>query len=200
MSVITSSIHYFLPFFSFILLVFGLMRNRLRFVLAALIVAIVSIIIQYQLAGDELFGTYFDYSHAALYSLNFIVVIVSLLFIAKREKGFHKPYARYPVALFFSLIIIASLLITTNVWINAYFIQDKLPKTTIVTVGRFVKTEYCSNSYTLYKINRNKQVQYLCPNNYGLIAGIGQLDIIPEELMKQMVGSKPIQFDDTNKP
>ena len=193
MPTLMNVINYILPFFAFVLIVFGIMKSKMRFVLVALIVAIFAIVIQYEHAGGELFGRYFDYTHAAIYTVNFIVVISALLYILSGEKVLKAKSLRYPAAVVIAILVVASCIIVMNVWINAFFIKDRLLNTDVIEVGYFEKPLYCNNSVVYYKLNTKYQIEYLCPNYYLLIAKRGYLETTPKLLKEQLLKSVKLQ-------
>ena len=106
MQAIMTVIHYLLPFFAFILMLFGVIKNKLSYVLVAMITAIIAILFQYHIAGGEIFGNYFDYTNAAIYTINIIVVISALLFLLTLEQSRMKKAVRYPAAIIIAIITV----------------------------------------------------------------------------------------------
>lgn len=180
MNLVLTSIVYALPLLSLLFIILAMKKSSLNYALAGLWCSLIAIIIHYQLAGDEIFGNYFNYYHAGLYTINSILFISCGIYVASLLKSNinNKNTAGF-VTLFGALIVTAIIVLTTNVWINAFFITSKYKNTPILQIARIKQFDFCPHSYTLFKISPDGSVKYLCPNGYGLLPAIGKLNIVP---------------------
>ncbi|AHE67204.1 hypothetical protein [Legionella oakridgensis] len=191
MNVLASVIYYILPLLSLVILVLGLMRKRINYVLIALWLSLAALYMQYQHAGGEILGTHFDYQNTTLYTITLTSMLGSLFYWMLHTPMFQKKYIRYLAGLAFALLVTGSVILLINLWINARFIANKLPGTALMQVASFNPPSYCSYRYVFYKIDVNNRVSYLCPNHYGLIPSVGTLDVTPDFLTRQLV--QPMQ-------
>ena len=97
----------------------------------------------------------------------------------------------YASSLFNALIFIGSLFVIINLWINAFFIENRMPGTPIMQVSLPKQADYCSYRYIFFKVAKDGSVIYLCPNHYGLIPSVGRLTISPDFIATQL--SLPIK-------
>ena len=180
---------------------FGIFRKKMTFVLVALMAAISSIIIHYMQAGGEIFGNYFDYTNAAIYTLNFIVLLFALIFIMSNEQWHKRKYLKYPAFLILFLLWIAALIIIANVWTNAFFIHNKQYQTKVIEVAFFEDIAYCNKRIVFFKINPKDEIEFLCPNHYHIMAKRGQLTNVPKLIKDQLLDNALIKVPtkDTDK-
>ncbi|GGI75984.1 type I secretion system protein LssZ [Legionella impletisoli] len=199
MNIILNTISYLLPLLALILLLVGMFKKRKRFVLASLLVSLIGILLQYETAGGEIFGLYFNYKNALIYTLSFLILMIALIYIGIASKEMRGRF-RYPTLFLFMVLFFASSIILVNVWINAWFIEHTLKDTTVIQVATFKKNEFCAHDYLFYKVSPDGKMQYLCPNHYVLIAKTGRLDLHPELFIQQyLAGQTPYGwFKDQN--
>lgn len=174
-----------LPIVALILLVWGIIKKAIYYIISALWLSLIALIIHYQNFGGEILGSYFDYTNACIYSLNLIVLasaIISIIAHLSTETGVLKYFATLSQA----LIVLASVLIISNLWINASFIADKMEGTPIIQVALMKKPSYCNYKYIFYKIAQDGSTDYLCPNYYGLIPKVGHLAVSPDFVATQL--------------
>ncbi|WP_133130460.1 type I secretion system protein LssZ [Legionella yabuuchiae] len=191
MNIILNTIGYLIPLLALILFLVGMVKKRKRFVLASLIVSLIGILLQYETAGGEIFGNYFGYKNALIYSLSFIILIIALFYIGIASKEMQGKF-RYPTLVLFTILFFASAIILINVWINAYFIENTLKDTTVIQVATFDKNEFCAHDFLFYKVAPDGKMHYLCPNHYVLIAKTDILKLPPELFIKQyLAGQTP---------
>ncbi|WP_133127332.1 type I secretion system protein LssZ [Legionella nagasakiensis] len=187
MNALASVTYYILPLLSLVILALGLIKRHARYVLIALWLSLVSLYLQYQSAGGEILGTYFDYQKALLYTITLLTMLSALLYWILHTPIFHKKYLRSSIGLVFALLATGSTLLLINLWINARFIANRLQGTALMQVASFNPPAYCSYRYVFYKIDKNGKVSYLCPNHYGFIPSVGHLDVTPDFLSRQLV-------------
>ncbi len=173
------------PIIAVILLIFGITRNAIYYIVSALWLSVISLIIHFQSSGGEILGSYFNYTNAAIYSLNLIILFISLIRILSHLSIDNDAF-RYISSFAKAFIVIGSLLLVINLWVNAFFIDNRMPGTPIMQVASFNKYEYCDYKYIFYKVNTDGTVMYLCPNHYGLIPSIGHLAISPDFITSQL--------------
>lgn len=189
MTIVSEIFHYLLPVLALILVLMGIIQHKKNIVVLSLWVALVSILIQYQVAGGEILGSYFDYTKAILYSLNFLTLLLSLGYLSAYFVRYKKVYIRLPLALLFASLITLSSLILINLWMNAYFIGKRKQGTPVLQVASQYNPTSCSSPYVFYVINQDSTVSYLCPNYYLLIPKTGKSESLPESIAKQFGAS-----------
>lgn len=179
-----------LPFFALLLLIIGLKQNRLTFMSSALWLSLIALMLHYQNAGGEILGRYFGYRQAGIYSLNLVVLISALLALCFKLPMLQAKRTRYVTGFISALLVVSTLCLLGNLWINARFIETSRPGTPIMQVVPFTHRPYCSYRYIFYKIGLNGKVSYLCPNHYGLIPSVGELDT-PPDFITEHLGARP---------
>ncbi|MCL5272456.1 MAG: type I secretion system protein LssZ, partial [Gammaproteobacteria bacterium] len=178
-------IHSLFPLIALVLLVIGVQRKAIYFVISALWLSLIALVIHFQTSGGEVLGSYFDYINATIYSVNLIILLISFIYVIDHLNS-ENSFFKYLSSLVKSIIVIGSILVVTNVWINAYFIENKMEGTPVMQVALLQKPDYCTYRYIFYKVAADGTVLYLCPNHYGLIPSIGHLDISPDFITTQL--------------
>lgn len=179
MHTLAKIIQYFFPLIALILLIIGIKRHAIYYMISALWISLITVLIHLQFSGNQIFGTYFDYLNSAIYSLTLIVLLIALIHVISHLSIEH-PFFSYISSFIKAFLIVGAVLVSTNLWINAFFINNKKPGTPVMQVALFDKPDYCSYKYVFYKITPNNSVMYLCPNHYGLIASVGHLTTNPD--------------------
>lgn len=185
MYLLAKIIHCIFPIIALIFLIIGIKKNAIYFVISALWLSLISLIIHFQSSGGQILGSYFNYMNAAIYSINLIILFISLIRIISHLSIDNDAF-RYISSFAKAFIVMGSLLVITNLWINAFFIDNRMAGTPIMQVASFKKQDYCSYRYIFYKVNTDGSVMYLCPNHYGLIPSIGHLEISPDFIASQL--------------
>ncbi|KTD26160.1 MULTISPECIES: type I secretion system protein LssZ [Legionella] len=181
------AIHILFPVLGIIILVLGIKQRRKNYLVVALWLSLIALILHYRASGGEILGSYFNYSHAAIYSLNLVVLIAAIicLLVASMEE-MNSKFLRYSGGLLSAGLITGGALLITNLWINAFFVEDRLAGTPILQVATFSKQPYCSYRYVFYKIGSDSIVRFMCPNHYGLLPSVGPLNTAPSFVIKQL--------------
>lgn len=179
-------LHDSLPLLAVILLIVGLTKQRINYLISALWLSLIALLLHYQTAGGELLGTYFNYTNSAIYTLNLVVLITTILCLFYKLPLFQGKRIRYATGLFSVCLIIGGLLLLINLWINARFVETRRPGTPIMQVAAFTPLSYCSYRYVFYKVALDGKIGYLCPNYYGVIPSAGTLDLSPAFLLNQL--------------
>ncbi len=195
MNMLLDLLHDWLPALAVIMLVVGLKKDSINYIIAALWVSLIALLLHYQTAGGEILGTYFNYRNAGIYSINLLVLMTTLLCLFYKLPIFHGKCSRYATALVSICLVIASLLLLINLWINACFIEHRSPGTPIMQVATFTKLPYCNYRYVFYKVNTDNKISYLCPNYYGIIPSVGKLDVSSKLLLKQLGQDMKAKFE-----
>lgn len=176
-----------LPVAASLLLIAGKVTRHKNFIVIALWTSLMAIILHYQTSGGEILGSYFDYRHALFYSLNIIVLLICtidvLLGFASESRH---PLFRYLTGLAAAAALIGVTLLIANVWINAWFIENRMQGTPVLQVASFRKLPYCTYYYVFYRISENGKMSYMCPNYYGLIPSAGYLETPPDYVIRQL--------------
>jgi uncharacterized membrane protein len=178
-------IHCLFPLIALILLIIGISRKAIYYIISALWLSLIGLVIHFQSSGGEILGTYFNYLNASIYSANLIILFVSLLYVISHLSS-DSTLFKYTSSFIQAIIVIGSLLLLGNLWINAYFIENRMEGTPVLQVALFQKPDYCSYRYIFYKVANDGNVLYLCPNHYGLIPSIGRLAISPDFITTQL--------------
>jgi hypothetical protein len=169
-----------------IVLLMGFRKNNLYYVLLSLWIALLAFFIDYKNAGGEILGSYFDYHHAFMYSINIIVILAALGFtlitLAKQGRNLLRILSGFLGA----ALVTGGLILLINLWINANFVENRLPGTAIIQVISNSPPEYCHYQYVFYSLNTNNKVSYLCPNFYGLVPSTNTLETPPEFIAKHL--------------
>lgn len=181
------AIHTLFPVLAFLILFFGIRLQRKNYFVAALWISLIALVLHYRASGGEILGSYFNYLHAAIYSLNLLVLITSIIYLLIGTfDDIDNSIYHYGVGLLAAGLITSALLLLINLWTNAYFIETRLPGTPILQVATFSKQPYCSYRYVFYKVDSEGKVNFMCPNHYGLIPAIGKLTAPPSFVLKQL--------------
>lgn len=185
MYTIAETIHCLFPLIAFVLLIIGIKSNAIYYVISALWVSLIALVIHFQASGGEILGGYFNYYNASIYTANLVILIISLIRVTSHLSSDNSLF-KLSTSLFQALLVIGGLLLLTNLWINAYFIETRLVGTPVMQVGLMQKADYCGYKYVFYKVGSDGKVLYLCPNHYGLIPSIGHLSTKPDFIANQL--------------
>ena len=186
MNQLSSVLHDLLPLLAIIFLLIGLNTQRINYVISALWLSLIALLLHYQTAGGEILGTYFNYKNAAIYSINLVVLITTLLCLFYRLPLFQGKRTRYATGFLSAFMVIGGLLLLINLWMNACFIENRRPGTPIMQVATYTALPYCSYHYVFYKVGMDGKIGYLCPNHYGIIPSSGTLELSPTFLLNQL--------------
>jgi hypothetical protein len=168
------AVFYLLPVACLAFLIAAFRRENINLSLIALWISLITVMLQYQLAGDEIIGTYFDYFNAAIYTINILLLIISALYLFYLIGMTTKSKLKINMMRLVSLLLVLGCgVLLTNLWMNAVFISSRYPKTPIMQVVMLKKPAYCNHHYVLIKINKNAVTEYLCPNGRWLIPTTG---------------------------
>jgi len=180
-------IHAIFPLLGLILLLAGLKSSHKNFIVTALWLSLIAIVLHYRLSGGEILGSYFDYLHTTIYSINLLVLVISVIYLLINfSRETNSSVVRYGAGFVAAISITSILILLGNLWINACFIDSRLPGTPILQVATSEKLDYCSYSHVFYKVNHEGKISYMCPNHYGLLPSVGHLDTAPEYIVKQL--------------
>lgn len=186
MDLLSTLLHIPLPVIAAILLVVGMNKKEINFIITALWLSLIALIIHYQTAGGEILGSYFNYLNASIYSLNIIILIATVFCLFLQHQHLQGTRIRYFTGFISAFFVAGSVLLLINLWINAYFIENRSPNTPIIQVATFTPLSYCSYRYLFYKIGKDGTINYMCPNYYGMIPSLGTIDISPDFLLNHL--------------
>jgi hypothetical protein len=176
-----------LPIGALIVLLWGLLRKRIYYVISSIWLSLITLIIHYQNAGREILGNYFNYTNTLLCTLSLLVFISAILYASAYFNIKKKtPLVKYLATLMQATIVLACIFLLANLWLNAYFLANRLEGTPIIQVALMKKPSYCNYKYVFYKITVDGSTDYLCPNYFGFIPKMGHLSVSPEFIMMQM--------------
>lgn len=181
--------HALLPLSGLILLIIGLYGQYSKCVLGALWFSLISVLLQYQTAGGEILGSYFDFSHGLLYSFTLFILLISAVYLIwKFAKDHSSKKVHLFASLFVALAITGFVALLANLAINARFLKNKLPGSPVLQVATFTKPDYCHYQYVFYAVNKEGELTYMCPCYYGLVPSVGKLADMPDFLARQLPG------------
>ncbi len=199
MNTLFNLLYDWLPLLAIVLLIIGIKKERVNYFISALWLSVIALLLHYQTAGGEILGTYFNYTNAAIYTVNLLVLITTLLALFYKLPLFEGKHIRYIKAMISGILILGSVVLGINLWMNAYFIEHRNPGTPLMQVATFTKLPYCHYSYVFYKVDPEGKIGYLCPNYYGLIPSMGTLDVSPQFLLNQLGQDLKAKFNTPDK-
>lgn len=185
MYILAKIIQFFFPLIALLLLIIGIKRNAIHYIISALWLSLIALLIHFQYSGNQIFGDYFDYTHAAIYTFTLLILLVALILIMA-HLSINNSFLKYLSGFISALMVVGACLVSINLWINASFIEDKKVNTPLMQVALFDKPDYCHYKHIFYKVSPDNSVMYLCPNYYGLIASIGRLSTSPDFVTNQL--------------
>lgn len=185
MYILAKIIQCFFPLIALMLLIIGIRKNAINYVVSSLWLSLITVLIHFQFSGNQIFGSYFDYTNATIYSFNLLVLLVALIRVIHHLCAGTAIY-KFTSSFISALLVVGAFLVMANLWINAFFINDVKPGTPMMQVALFTKPDYCNYQYVFYKIASDDSVKYLCPNHYGLIASLGGVSKIPDVIATQL--------------
>lgn len=175
------------PVLGVITLLYGITSQSKNYVIATLWFSLIGFFLSYQSSGGEILGTYFNYFHAAIYTLNLIILLSAIIYLLTTSiDEIPSKFLRLSGGLLSAGLVTGSGLLLTNLWMNAFFIEDRQAGTPVLQVATFNKQAYCNYKYVFYKISAENKLMYMCPNHYGLVPSIGQLQHAPTFLVRQL--------------
>lgn len=194
MNSLSTAIHDLLPLLGVILLVIGIKTDRISYIITALWVSLPGLILHYQTAGGEILGSYFGYKNSGIYTLNLLVLLTTLFYLFLKLSFLQGQLTRYITRFVSTFLIIGSLLLLINLWINAIFIENRQQGTPILQVASFKPLDYCAYRYVFYRVGVDGKISYMCPDHYGIIPSVGHLDVSPDfvlnHLTQQLINAK----------
>lgn len=173
-------IHTLFPLVALVFLIAGIRLKRKNYLIASLWLSLIALVLHYRASGGEILGSYFNYMHATIYSINLLIMVISIGYLLLSGlKSINNKFIRYAFTFLTALLFTGSLMLLINLWINAFFVENRYPGTPVLQVATFNKPSYCSFRYVFYKTDTEGVVHYLCPNHYGFIPGTGVLEQPP---------------------
>ena len=185
MYIFAKVIHCIFPLIALVFLIIGIKRNAIYYVISSLWLSLISLVIHYQSSGGQILGSYFNFINATIYSINLIILFIALIRVISHLSN-DNPFFKYTSSLIQAFIVMGSVLVITNLWINAYFIENRMDGTPVMQVELLKKSDFCNYKHIFYKVATDGSVIYLCPNHYGLIPSIGRLAISPDFIATQL--------------
>lgn len=199
MDTLLNLLHVLLPLLGIVLLVTGIMMRRTNCITGALWLSLIALLLDYQTAGGEILGTYYGYKQAAIYSVNLLVLIITLLYLFFTLPLLQKKPARYATGFIAACLVVGGILLLINIWMNACFIENRRVGTPVMQVATFIPVDYCTYRYVFYKVGPDGHINYMCPNHYGVIPSIGQLDVSPAFLLNHLARQLKIEINADDK-
>ncbi|KTC78651.1 hypothetical protein [Legionella cincinnatiensis] len=184
MYIIAKLIQDFFPLIALILLIIGIKKSAIYYMISALWLSLIAMLIHLQFSGNQIFGTYFNYYNAAIYSSNLLILLITLIYVISHLSN--GSTLKYVYSFVNAFLVVIALLSIINLWLNAFFIENKMEGTPIIQVALINKPDYCKSKYVFYKVNLDSSIMYLCPNYYGLIPSVGHLAVSPDFIAAQL--------------
>lgn len=172
------------PIAAFLLIAIGIKKQTFHFVASSLWLSLIALMIHFQSSGGQILGDYFNYLNALTYTLNLLLLVAAFLLIISHLCVEH-PVFKYMSGFTKSLVLISALLVLINLWINAFFIENRKSGSPIMQIALMNKLQYCSYRYIFYKIARDGTMYYLCPEHYGLLPSVGPVSLNLDALTSQ---------------
>jgi hypothetical protein len=200
LNLVLTSIIYALPLLSFIFLTLAIKNININFSLTALWCSLIAVVVNYQLAGDEILGSFFNFYNASLYSINLILFIASIIYTLYLLKSHIQSKILSRLASLIAAVLVTAIAILfINLWLNAFFVEKRFTNTPIMQVATQEKFSFCDYDYVFFKITPDAKVAYLCPNGHGLIASTGIVSPLPKFLLSQIPQSTKEKLKAQNK-
>ncbi|MBA2656529.1 MAG: type I secretion system protein LssZ [Tatlockia sp.] len=175
------------PVLGALILFLGLKLKRKNFLIIALWLSLMALVLHYRDSGGEILGSYFNYYHASIYTLNLSVLIITIIYLLLTSIiGIRHKIYFYITGFFSAVLITSSAFLMINLWVNAFFIENRLTGTPILQVATFSKQPYCGYKYVFYKVGKDQNVWFMCPNYYGFVPAVAQLKNAPNLVVKQL--------------
>ena len=187
MNILSNALHDLLPLLGAISLIIGIKMERVNYIIAALWLCLIALLLHYQTAGGEILGSYFDYQNAAIYSVNIVVLLATILYLFLKLPLFKGTLFRYLTGFISAGLVVGCLLLLINLWINAHFIENRRPGTPVLQIATFTPLDYCSYRYVFYKVGLDGKISYMCPDYYGVIPSVGHLDVLPDVVLNHLL-------------
>lgn len=186
MNLLLDILYLLLPLIGAGFLFIGVKKGHINHLFAALWLSLIALLLHYRHSGGELLGTYFGYKNAAIYTFNLLILLLTTLSLFFKFPLRHGKLTRYATGVIAAGLIVAFSILLVNLWLNAYFIENRRSGTPILQVTRFTPLDYCNYRYVFYKVNTNNKISYMCPNHYGVVASLGTLDTWPEFVLNHL--------------
>ena len=151
------TIYFLFPLLGIVILLFGIVKQRKNYVILTLWLSLIALILHYRASGGEILGSYFNYLHASIYSLNLFVLIFTIIYLLlTATEEIQNKILRFSTGLLSAALITGGTLLAINLWVNANFVENRLAGTPILQVATFNKQPYCSYKYVFYKVGTDK--------------------------------------------
>ncbi|HHT0591682.1 TPA: type I secretion system protein LssZ [Legionella anisa] len=173
------------PLIALVLFIIGTKKKAIYCIISSLWLSLIAALIHFQFSGNQIFGMYFGYLNAGIYSFNLLILVLALIHVMS-HLSINGPAFKYTSTFINAFLFVGACVVISNLWINAFFIENKMEGIPIMQVALIDKPEYCENRYIFYKIDENNSVTYLCPNHYGLLPSVGHLAASPDFITTQL--------------
>ncbi|ARB91095.1 type I secretion system protein LssZ [Legionella longbeachae] len=184
MNTIAKLIQILFPLIALLLLIIGIKKRAIYYMISALWLSLIAMLIHLQFSGNQIFGTYFNYYNASIYTSNLLILLITLIYVISHLST--GSTLRYVYSFVNAFLVVIALVSIINLWMNAFFIENKMEGTPIIQVALINKPDYCKSKYVFYKVNIDTSIMYLCPNYYGLIPSLGRLAVSPDFVAAQL--------------
>lgn len=67
------------PLIALVLFIIGIKRNAIYYIISSLWLSLIALLIHFQFSGNQIFGTYFNYLNAGIYSFNLLILLLALI-------------------------------------------------------------------------------------------------------------------------
>ncbi len=179
-------VYLILPVIAALFLVFGIKKKQNSIISMAVWISLLGLLLHYHISGGEILGHYFNYLHASIYTFNILVFLIAIIILLS-NKEVESYLLKLSSNLLKAFIVVGVMIILTNLWINAYFIENRKAGTPIIQIAGMKKFNPCkSSNIAYYKVDKQGNIMYLCPSQFGLFPAIDKLDKVPAMIAKQL--------------
>jgi len=185
MYLLAQIMHFVVPLVAIVIFIYGVKKENPAIASISFWLSILVLIIHYEFSGGEILGVYFDYYNTTIYTINILIMTVSLIYLLSMP-SIKQLGLRIVTNFVKAVLVIGCLILLTNLWINAYFIESRLTGSPVMQVATMGSSKFCSYKYVFFIVAKDGSVKILCPNQYGLIPGIKQLNIVPDFIARQL--------------
>lgn len=188
MYILLQVVHFILPLIAAVMLIYGIKKDNSLYTSAALWISLLTLAVHYEVSGGEILGSYFDYVNASIYSFNLFVFLFASIYILS-SFDIENIILRTLNAILKTAIVAGFVILFCNLWINAYFVEQKMDGTPVLEVALPKGNHLCQHRHIFYIVNQNGGLEFLCPNEFVFLPGLGKISIIPEHVLNQLPGT-----------
>ncbi|HHF7390599.1 TPA: type I secretion system protein LssZ, partial [Legionella anisa] len=139
------------PLIALVLFIIGTKKRAIYYIISSLWLSLIAALIHFQFSGNQIFGTYFGYLNAGIYSFNLLILVLALIHVMS-HLSINGPAFKYTSTFINAFLVVGACVVISNLWINAFFIENKMEGIPVMQIALIDKPEYCESKYIFYKI------------------------------------------------